>query len=151
MPRVRGQHLLQRGNITTTAFNADDEPTLVTDPVGNATLTCYDPQGNKAQTVPPAGVAANDLTPSSCPTNYGAGYNPATSRLAGDATSYAYDSNGNQVDMYTPAQAGETGFETTSYAYDANGNLVKTTAPPSSSPQVPLTRSLQRPTTRMAK
>ena len=35
------------------AYNADDKPTLVTDPDGNATLTCYDGDGNTAQTVPP--------------------------------------------------------------------------------------------------
>ena len=33
-----------------------------------ATLTCYDGNGNIAQTVPPAGVAANSLTPRLSPT-----------------------------------------------------------------------------------
>ena len=49
---------------TTTTYDADDEPTLVTDPDGNATLTCYDGDGNVAETVPAVGVAANSLSPS---------------------------------------------------------------------------------------
>ena len=52
---------------TTTAYDADDEATLVTDPDGNATLTCYDGDGHIAETVPPVGVAANALSASSCP------------------------------------------------------------------------------------
>ena len=46
-----------RSYTTTTAYNADDKATLVTDPNGNATLTCYDGDGNIAQTIPQAGVA----------------------------------------------------------------------------------------------
>ena len=71
------------GYTTTTTYNADDQATLVTDPVGNATLTCYDGDGNAVQTVPPAGVAANSLTAASCPSAYPAGYG---TRLASDAT-----------------------------------------------------------------
>ncbi len=58
-------------------------PTLVTNPDSDATLTCYDGDGNVAQTVPPVGVAANSLTVASCPTVYPAGY---SDRLASDAT-----------------------------------------------------------------
>ena len=43
-----------RGYTTTTTYNADDLPTLVTDPDSNQTLTCYDGNGHAAQTVPPA-------------------------------------------------------------------------------------------------
>jgi RHS repeat-associated protein len=119
-----------RGYTTTTTYNADDQPVLVTDPLGNATLTCYDGDGNVTQTVPPVGVAANSLTPASCPTAYPAGYNPATSRLATDATMTTYDAAGNQTATYTPAPAGQTGYETTTDTYDGNGNLLTTTAPP---------------------
>jgi RHS repeat-associated protein len=75
-------------------------------------------------------VVASNLNAASCPTAYSAAYSPATSRLAADATSYAFDSDGNQTAMYTPAPAGQTGYETTSYAYDSDANLTMTTAPP---------------------
>ncbi|HEY3906371.1 MAG TPA: RHS repeat-associated core domain-containing protein [Streptosporangiaceae bacterium] len=119
-----------RGFTATTKANADDKPVLVTDPDGNATLTCYDGDGNVAQTVPPAGVANQNLTASSCPTAYPAGYAPATSMLASDATMSTYDGLGQKTAMYTPAPAGQSGFETTTYAYDSDGDLVTTTAPP---------------------
>jgi RHS repeat-associated protein len=115
-----------RGYTTTTAYNADDKPTLVTNPDNNATLTCYDGDGNVAQTVPPTGVAAGSLTPSSCPASYPAGYG---TRLASDATTYTFDGAGRKTQTTTPAPAGQTGSETTSYAYDGDGNLLQTTAP----------------------
>ncbi len=122
-----------RGFTTTTTPNADDKTALVTDPDGNATLTCYDGDGNVVQTVPPAGVASHSLTPASCPTAYPAGYAPATSMLASDATMFTYDGQGQKTAMYTPAPAGQTGFETTAYAYDGDGDLVTATAPPATS------------------
>jgi RHS repeat-associated protein len=118
-----------RDYTTTTAFNADDKAALVTDPSGNATLTCYDGDGHTTQTVPPAGVAAGSLSPASCPTAYPAGYS-ASDRLAADATTYAYDADGNQVTTTTPAPAGQTGYETTTRTYDGDANVLKTTAPP---------------------
>jgi RHS repeat-associated protein len=120
-----------RGYTTTTAYNPDDEATMVTDADGDATLTCYDGDGNTAETVPAVGVAGNSLTPASCPASYPADYNPATKApLAPDATMYTYDADGNQIVAYTPAPAGQTGYETTSYAYDGDGNVLTTTAPP---------------------
>ena len=114
---------------TTTAYDADDEPTLVTDPDGNATLTCYDGDGNVAETVPPVGVAADSLTPSSCPTSYPTDYGD---RLATDATTDAYDALGDKTTVTTPAPAGLSGYETTTNAYDAAGRLTSVTAPPTS-------------------
>ena len=119
-----------RGYTTTTAYNADDESSLVTDPDGNATLTCYDGDGNTVQTVPPVGVAANNLTPASCPTSYPSGY---STRLASDATVDTFDALGNLTQETTPAPAGQSGYEATSYTYDSNGNMLTTTAPPTSS------------------
>ena len=110
-----------RGFTTTTTYTADNRPTVVTDPDGNATLTCYDSNGFVAQTVPPAGVAANSLTAASCPTVYPAGY---TNRLASDATTTTFDALGQKTAVTTPAPAGQTGSETTTYAYDGAGNVV---------------------------
>lgn len=118
-----------RGFTMTTAYNADDQAALITDPDGNATLTCYDGDGNTVQTVPPVGVAANSLTPASCPTSYPSGY---STRLASDATVDTFDANGNKTQETTPAPAGQSGYETTSYTYDGNGNVLTTTAPPAS-------------------
>ncbi len=119
-----------RGYTTTTTYDADDQPALVADPDGNATLTCYDGDGDTTQTVPPAGVAANSLSPASCPAAYPAGYGD---RLASDSTTATYDSNGNQVSVTTPAPAGQSGHETTTYTYDSDGDLLTTTAPPATS------------------
>ena len=122
-----------RGYTTTTGYNADDQATLATDPLGNSVLTCYDADGNIAQTVPAVGVAASSLKPSSCPSAYPAGYNPAGSaRLASDSMMTTYDSSGQQIATYTPAPAGQTGYETTSYQYDANGNVTQVAGPPAS-------------------
>jgi RHS repeat-associated protein len=122
-----------RGYTTSTKYNADDESTLATNPDGNATLTCYDGDGNVTETVPPIGVAANSLTPASCPTAYPADYNPATKApLASDATMQSYNADGNETAEYSPAPTGQTGYETTTYTYDGDGNVLTTTAPPAS-------------------
>jgi RHS repeat-associated protein len=118
-----------RGYTTTTAYNADDKPTLVTNPDGDSTLTCYDGDGNTAQTVPAVGVAGNSLTAASCPTSYPSSY---TDRLASDATVTAFDALGKQTQQTSPAPAGQSGYETTSYSYDGGGNLLTTTAPATS-------------------
>jgi RHS repeat-associated protein len=125
-----------RGFTTITAYDADDRPTVITDPLGNATLTCYDAVGQVTQTVPPVGVAANSLTPASCPTAYPAGYG---TRLAPDASTHTFNAAGYQTAMTTPAPAGQTGSETSTYTYDANGNLLTTTAPPASGSTVQVT------------
>jgi len=118
-----------RGFTSTTAFNADDEATLVTNPLGNASLTCYDGVGNVTQSVPAVGVAANSLTASSCPTNFPSSYG---NRLATDATSTTYDALGLKTVVTSPAPPGLTGYETTTYAYDSGGRLTSVTSPPTS-------------------
>jgi RHS repeat-associated protein len=118
------------GGMTTTAYNADDEAVLTTDPLGNTALTCYDGNGNVTQTVPPEGVVANSLRAASCPTAYPAAFNPATSMLASDATMTTYNANGDATQVYSPAPAGQSGYETTSYTYDGDGNVLTETGPP---------------------
>jgi len=118
-----------RGYTTDFTYNADDEKTLVTDPIGNATLTCYDGDGNVAETVPPVGVAADSLTPASCPTSYPTGYGD---RLATDATTTSYNALSEKTIITTAAPAGLSGHETTTYAYDLAGRVTTLTAPPSS-------------------
>ena len=110
-------------------FNANDEQTLSTNPLSDATLTCYDGDGNVAETVPPVGVAANSLTPASCPTSYPTDYGD---RLATDATTTAYNALNEPTVITSPAPAGLTGYETTTDAYDAGGRLTSVTAPPTS-------------------
>jgi RHS repeat-associated protein len=119
-----------RGHVTATAYNAGDHAVTVTDPDGNVWLTCYDGGGNEAQTVPPAGVAANSLTAESCPTSYPAGY---TGRLASDATTTTYNAAGEKTAQTAPAPAGQSGTETTTYTYDSAGRTTKVVAPPTSS------------------
>jgi RHS repeat-associated protein len=119
-----------RGYTTTTAYNADDQADLVTDPDNDATLTCYDGDGNVAQTVPAVGVAGSSLNASSCPAAYPAGY---STRLAPDATAGTFNALAEETQQTTPAPAGQSGNETTTYAYDADGNQIKVTAPPASS------------------
>jgi RHS repeat-associated protein len=118
-----------RGYTTTTTFNADDEPTMVTDPTGNSALTCYDGAGEISQTVPAAGVAANSLTQGSCPSSYPSGYGK---RLASDATTYTFDATGQDTSTTTPAPAGQSGYETTSFSYDPAGLPIQITSPPTS-------------------
>jgi len=81
--------------------------TLVTDPLGHATLTCFDGDGHAAQTIPPAGVASNNLTPAFCPTSYPAGYG---SRLAADAAVSTFDALGDQTQVTTPAPSANPGI-----------------------------------------
>jgi YD repeat-containing protein len=116
-----------RGYPTTTTYDADNTATLVTDPLGNATLTCYDGDGNAIETVPPAGVAASSLTPASCPTTFPAGYG---TRLASDATTATYDASRDPTAATLPAPAGQTGHESVTNTYDGAGQLVKTDGPP---------------------
>jgi RHS repeat-associated protein len=119
-----------RGFTTTTTYNADDQAALTKDPLGNVQLTCYDGDGNVTQTVPPAGVAAGNLTAASCPSSYPAGYNPQTSKLAPDSTMTTFDVNGQSTEIYSPAPAGQSGYETTAYTYDPDGNVLTITSPP---------------------
>ena len=118
-----------RGYTITTAWNADDQATLSTDPDSNQTLTCYDGDGNVTETVPPAGVAADSLTAASCPSSYPSGYGD---RLAADATTTTFNAAGEQTTMTTPAPAGQTGSETTSWTYDGAGNVLQVSAPAAS-------------------
>jgi RHS repeat-associated protein len=120
-----------RDHTTIYRYNGDDERTLVQDPDGNQTLTCYDGDGNIAETVPAVGVAANSLTPTSCPSTSGQSYTYGD-RLASDATTYSYDVLADKTVITTPAPAGLTGLETTTNQYDANGQLMTTSAPPAS-------------------
>jgi RHS repeat-associated protein len=118
-----------RSKETDYKYTPDDQLTLVTDPDNQKTLTCYDGDGQIAETVPAVGVAANSLTPASCPSSYPSGYG---NRLAADATTYSYDPLGDKTTITSPAPAGQTGHETTTNAYDPDGRLTTSTAPPAS-------------------
>ena len=109
---------------TTTAYTADDQPTLVTDADGNASLTCYDGDGNVTQTVPPVGVAANALTPASCPTDYPSGQR----QLASDATFYSYNALNEVTFKGYPSAGGSSPWAETDNVYDAAGRLTGSTS-----------------------
>ena len=126
--------------VTTTSYDADDEPVISSDPDGNSSLTCYDGDGNIVETVPPVGVAANTLAVSSCaasnlyPSGYenGSGVEYAPVSLASDATLTTFDALGERLTVTTPEPAGQSSAQTTTYAYDPAGNLTTITAPPAS-------------------
>jgi RHS repeat-associated protein len=118
------------GTVTdSTSYDADDEPTVVSNANGNATLTCYDGDGHVAETVPAVGVAADSLSAASCPTNYPSDYGD---RLAADATTDAYNSLGEKTNVTTPAPPGLSGYETTTDVYDGAGRLTSIVSPPTS-------------------
>ena len=114
----------------TPTFDADDESTLVTDPMGNQTLTCYDGDGNVAQTVPPSGVSSGSLTASSCPTSYPSDYGSGHA-LSSDATTNTYNAQGDQTVVTVPPATGSSNQATTTNVYDAAGNVIEVEAPPS--------------------
>lgn len=116
-----------RGFTTTSSYNADDEDTLDTDQDNNATLTCYDGDGNTTETVPATGVAANSLAPSDCSSSYPSGYGD---RLASDSTTHTFDAAGDTTAETYPAPAGQTGSESMTSTYDGDGNVVESTIPP---------------------
>jgi YD repeat-containing protein len=131
---------------TSYAYTANDQLTLITDPDHQQTLTCYDGDGHVAETVPAVGVAANSLTPASCPTSYPSGYG---NRLASDATTDTFDALGDRTTITTPAPAGQSGHETTTNAYDAGARLVSTTAHRPATMRTPRTRLRPTGTTRL--
>jgi RHS repeat-associated protein len=124
----------------TTTYDASDEPVLSTNAVGDATLTCYDGDGNVIETVPAVGVAANSLTASSCatatlyPSGYenssGVEYSPVS--LASDATLYSYNALGEKLTVTTPEPAGQSSTQTTTNTYDVAGLLTQVSSPPAS-------------------
>ena len=114
-------------------FDADNEKTLVTDPSSNETLTCYDGDGNVAQTVLPAGVAYGSLTASSCPTSYPSSYGVAISAAPNYATTTTYNAQGDQTVVTAPPPTGSSTRAMTTNTYDAAGNLVNVVAPPGAS------------------
>ena len=114
---------------TTTAYDADDEATLVTDPDGNATLTCYDGDGNVAETVPPVGVAADSLSASSCPTAYPTDYGD---RLATDATDHRLQRARRQDDRHHAGARRPVGLRDDDLRLRPGRPLTSVTAPPTS-------------------
>jgi RHS repeat-associated protein len=114
---------------TYNTFDADNEQTLGQDPSGNQTLTCFDGDGNQAQTVPPWGVANNSLTSASCPTAYPAGY--SSTPLATDATMTTYNAQGKSIVVTVPPSTTGSSRVTTTNTYDPASQLIETVAPPS--------------------
>jgi RHS repeat-associated protein len=122
---------------TTSTYDADGEPTSVTDPLGNTTLTVYDADGNKVQVTDPEGHvtsytfdADDELV--------------GTEQANGGTTATAYDDDGNVIST-TDADGHVTSYtydplnqlvstkdslgETTTYTYDPDGNRLTTTDP----------------------
>ena len=114
---------------TYNTFDADNEQTIVQDPSGNQTLTCYDGDGNTAQTVPPWGVSANSLTSSSCPTSYPSGY--TSTPLATDATMTTFNAQAKSTVITAPPSTTGSSRVPTTNTYDPANQPIETVAPPS--------------------
>jgi RHS repeat-associated protein len=125
-----------RDIITTTTFNADDQPLKVSYSDGTPGVSyVYDADGNATKVTDGSGTrtmvynAANQLTSQAGPGSgsFGYGYDAAgnvTSRQYPDGTkvAYTYNNDGQVASL-------ATGSATTSYSYNAAGNLVSTTEP----------------------
>jgi RHS repeat-associated protein len=114
---------------TYNTFNADNQETLTQDPSGDKTLSCYDGDGNVAQSVPPWGVATDSLTPSSCPTSYPSGY--SSTALATDATMTTFNAQGKPTVVTAPPSTGGSSRVTTTNTYDPASQQIESSAPPS--------------------
>jgi RHS repeat-associated protein len=99
------------GRVTTTTYNAFNQPLTVTDPAGVTTTSVYDGAGNIAsRSTPLLGIDGVTVVATRTTTyNYGG----TTPVYAGDVTSIV-DPNG----------------KTWTYRYDSYGNVIKTIAPP---------------------
>lgn len=137
---------------STTLYDADDEAVLATNPDGNATLICHDPDGNVVETVPAVGVAEEALSAGSCAASklYPSGAVNSSGTevmplpLAPDATTTSYDGDGYAVSVTTPAPSGANyqvstanssfnyDYEQTTNTYDGASQLLTTSAPPAS-------------------
>ena len=107
-----------QGNVTTTAYDAAGDATLVTDPLGHTTATAYDALDRA--------TAVTDALNHTTTTTFDAAGNVATVQDANSSvTSYAYDALNRAtmttVAVGTPAQASST------VAYDAVGNATSST------------------------
>ncbi|UIX35156.1 DUF6531 domain-containing protein [Streptomyces sp. GQFP] len=104
------------GAVTSTEYDAFDQPTKVTDPLSHVTLTGYDANGNVAQITDPlnkvtkyAYTSADLLATVTDPLN--------------KVTTYGYDTDGNRTSETSPIGRKQT------WAYDADGLLVAQTDP----------------------
>jgi len=120
---------------TTRTFNAFDEPLSNTDALGNVTSYTYDANGNLLTTTSPATNAwtaapvtsnyynANGTTCATRHANEVASYGVLTSCSSTHATTFSYDSAGDQTSTTDPLS------DVSSSAFDADGNECATLTP----------------------
>ncbi|OWK44010.1 Ig-like domain repeat protein [Fimbriiglobus ruber] len=102
---------------TLTAYDADGDPTAVTDPLGNVTRTYYDVDGRAVAVTDPNGYTSNTL--------YDADGNPTeTVDNVGNTTLTAFDAMSRPIStaVYSSAATGSTLVTSNQTVYDADGN-----------------------------
>ncbi|WP_075018058.1 DNRLRE domain-containing protein [Actinacidiphila rubida] len=130
---------------TTTAYDAANQATSVTDAEGHKTTTAYDTVGNKTQVTDPLGHVAKtdydldhrattvtDPAGDTTSTAYGIdGLKSSTTDQNGNTTLLSYDQNGDLIQQQVPhtSSGGTISYDTTQYQYDQAGNRTAVVSP----------------------
>jgi RHS repeat-associated protein len=130
---------------TTTSYDADNQPSAVTDALGDRTTTAYDSVGNSVQTTDPLGhVTKTAFDFDHRPTTYtdaagntgSVGYDAdglatSTTDQNGNTTLNTLDPLGKTIQVQVPhtSTSNTISYDTSKYVYDQVGNLTQVISP----------------------